>query len=256
MKRQTLLSVLAVMLAGIVHSQQTEKRFLIEAAAGASFPIGKFADKDQSVAYTGLAKPGPLAQLTLGYMFSKHWGAMLQVGGSFNKRDDKKVRESLEAKYPAGSLKTSIDMHTWKTWRLMAGGIYEAVVCKKSGLRYNAGLLAGFCKSAIPASEIAYYEYNGNGGMSGGTASLAKAPLPWTFCYKLQTGLKYRFNKTLGVGVTLGYFASSRELPYWQAVNVPSGVAPGGTVTLPWSTTPEKLKLNAVDALVSLEIRL
>ena len=247
MKKIVFLLTTAIALAVSTLAQNTPGNFFINIAGGVAIPVGEFAEKPNMDGTTGVAKTGPAAQLTVGYMLHKHWGVLFLASGSSSKRDDKAYEQA--AIYPGQEIHNSVSAGSWKIGRLMLGGVYETAIT--NSMVFRSSLAAGLCKTSVPSLKQSQMAFINGSPVSAFTIDYAKRPLPWAFSYQLQAGLKYKLNKTWGLCADLGYVAAIVKKDSFRFNFLPTDPQWSPTATTPYV---EKRQLNAINAMVSVEI--
>lgn len=87
-------------------------------------------------------------------------------------------------------------------------------------LSFRVKVLGGVCKTSIPGFKYAY-SVPGNPTPAMGGVSFAKLALPWSFCYQLTAGLKYRLSQKIYLLFDGGYFGSKPVYEYSYNSNFP-----------------------------------
>jgi hypothetical protein len=150
------------------------------------------------------------SQLSLGYYINESVGLLLLPGYSVHKTDHSRFEESIKARGGAITSDPSyqLSMHTdkWKLIKLMAGGFFVTPLTESSKLALVTKLTAGVCKTELPG--YSYSEISMNG-MYHSYASQKNTPLPWTFCYQVSVGLKYKLKDKLHLLFDLNSFNST-----------------------------------------------
>ena len=105
--------------------QSAKNHFYVEAASGASIPVGKFADKTYSSDFlksdpSGLAKTGLGVSLTGGYQINKRLSVLLLLGVSQNMQDKKYYENYLKQQY-GNNITTFVTTNNWKVRKIMTG---------------------------------------------------------------------------------------------------------------------------------------
>ena len=200
-----------------LQAQHKQSKFFAEVTGGPSFALGKFGDKNYHGFIeddpAGRAKTGLAAQLALGYYINRSVGILLLSGYSVHKQNTSGYRDyiksSFETAYP-GFVMNNVDVHTnsWKLTKLMAGGFFVTPLTESSTLALITKITAGVCKTAIPGYRYGYAVYFSSMPSSGMT-SQQDIKLPWTFCYQVSVGLKYKLKENLHVILDINSFNST-----------------------------------------------
>ncbi|HEX6428133.1 MAG TPA: hypothetical protein VF008_10625 [Niastella sp.] len=203
MKKTTTLLTGFLLLTIILHAQNKQPKYLAEIALGPSFPLGRFAStefKDGEV--PGFAKSGISTQLSLGYYLKESIGVMLIAGYAAHPQDEKDFKAELEKDIP-GLTVNKMDLKSWRTLKLMAGGFWVTPLTAESELALRTKLTAGVAKSAVP--EV---DFSGTGPGTGVTSSGHgdRTSLPWGFCYQVSVAMEYKLNSNLHLLLDINSF--------------------------------------------------
>jgi hypothetical protein len=233
-----------------LQAQQKHSKFFAELSGGASFALGKFGNK----AYNGFndadpsgsAKTGLAGQLSLGYYINESVGVLLLPGYSVHKTDHSRFEESIKANNANDpSYQLSMQTDKWKLIKLMAGGFFVTPLTGSSQLALVTKLTAGVCKTDFPG-----YSYSdiGMNGMYRSWTSQKSIALPWTFCYQVSVGLKYKLKDHLHLLFDINSFNStpSKERTFFSQ--------PTSTIGGPPTTVQKnvKYKLAELNTLVGI----
>ena len=212
MKKTSTLLTGFLLLTIILHAQKKQSKFLTELSFGPSFPIGRFAStehKEDEV--PGFAKTGLSAQLSLGYYLNRSIGVMLLSGYTVHPQDEDVYKKKLES-YPNNMTVTHMDLKSWKSVKLMAGGFVVTPLTSESELVLRTKLAAGVAKTAIP--EINWTSTGPNSGPITNVTNVAhgdRTPLPWSFCYQVSAALEYKLSKNLHVLLDITSFNTTAK---------------------------------------------
>jgi hypothetical protein len=215
MKRSYFL--LLIFLFGFIQTNAQEKApaMIAELSVGPSFPLGKFGSKDFKNTSAGLANTGLTAALSVGKEVTDKITAIFLAGYSMNKQDEK----SMEGRVPQpvwlpGST-SKAETESWKIIRLMLGARAQFPLSASGKIFFTPKLLAGACKTAVPASSGTTYS---SSGMFSGNFESYKIPMPWAFCYQITAGFNMQLNKSVFLLVDAAYFDGRATI---TADNVP-----------------------------------
>jgi hypothetical protein len=217
--------------------QTANAHFFVELAAGASVPVGKFADKTYSSDFlksdpSGLAKTGVGVSVTGGYHINKRWSVLLLLGGSQNMQDKKAYENYLKQKY-GNNITTSVTTENWKVGKIMAGGYIEIPFSKSGKLFFRPKILTGICKAKAP--KYSYIGFDENGFLLPDNFTKSEEHPGWAFCYQAGAALKYSLSKKIYLLLDANYFNGTPALKYNYNPNFPN---PGP------ATTPGKRNYN------------
>jgi opacity protein-like surface antigen len=186
----------------ICFAQQNPK-FSIEAFAGPSFPLGKFANKNymQFNNSAELAKTGITAGSNLKYKLNNNFSVALNFAYSSNKQDKQAINNYLNkgANYP---LDTKIETSSWQIAKVLAGFYYKHPI-NNSRFSFNAGIVAGVSKTSIPHYSWVIYSQPG---IVYNSAEQDKKSLPWAFSYQISAGINYEVKKNMYCLLSANYF--------------------------------------------------
>ena len=230
--------VTTILLAGMVlHAQQKKhSKFFAELSGGPSFALGKFAGKTYNGFFdtdpSGKAKTGLAAQFSLGYYINKSVGVLLLPGYSVHKQDhtgyENYTKTTLSGSSPGSSI-ANLDVHTnkWKLTKLMAGGFFVTPLTESSTFSLITKITAGVCKTAIPGYKFTYTITSASSPSLPGYAmsEMSDIKLPWTFCYQVSVGVKYKLKDNLHVLFDINSFNStpSKEWTFFLTPPISSG---------------------------------
>lgn len=221
-----------------------DPKFFAGITLGPSFPMGKFANKNFADTTAGLAKVGPSLNVTAGYMFTPSIGVMVLFGGQENKMDPNSITSYLNQRY-GDSVGTYAATKSWKTGRILAGGVFKFPLSKGEKLFFQGKILAGLLKTTYPDYNYAYGQVIpgiGNPGNYNVRVFAASTPLDWAFCYQANAGLGWQLNRHISLVGDLSYFHAEAHHKYdhYLVFN------PGGTPTDhgPWQKKYEVASLN------------
>jgi hypothetical protein len=205
-------------------SQSANTHFFVEAAAGASIPVGKFADKTYSSDFfksdpSGLAKTGLGVNVTGGYKINKRLSVLLLLGTSQNMQDKKAYENYLKQQY-GNNITTSVTTNNWKVRKIMTGALITLPFSKQSKLFVQPKLLAGLCKIKIP--DYSYIGFDQNGNLLPDNLSRAENDPDGGFCLQAGAALKYALSKKIYLLLDANYFYSSPVLKYNYNPNFPN----------------------------------
>ncbi len=204
--------------------QSANSYFFVEAAAGASIPVGKFADKTYSSDFlksdpSGLAKTGFGISVTGGYQINKKLSVLLLFGSSENMQDKKAYENYLKQKY-GNNITTFVTTNNWKVRKIMTGALLTLPLLKQGKLFLQPKLLAGFCKIKIP--DYRYLGFDQNGNLLPDNLSLAQEDPKGAFCYQAGAALKYTLSKKIYLLLDANYFYSSPVIKFNYNPNFPN----------------------------------
>ncbi len=205
-------------------SQPNKNHFFVEAAAGASIPVGKFADKTYSSDFlksdpSGLAQTGFGISVTGGYQINKKLSVLLLIGSSQNMQDKKAYENYLKQKY-GNNITTFVTTNNWKVRKIMTGALITLPLLKQGKLFLQPKLLAGFCKIKIP--DYRYVGFDQNGNLLPDNLSLAQEDPDGAFCFQAGAALKYALSKKIYLVLDANYFHSSPVFKYNYNPNFPN----------------------------------
>ncbi len=246
MKKISLLLLLALF--SFITNAQKQSPYFVEIKGGLYMPVGGFANKKYGGNYLdnadGLAKTGFAAGLTAGYKFKKSIAAIISFGYSKNKQDAASFETYLRSTFGSQVL-TEVTTNSWSVFKVMAGGHFEAPFSASSQLSFSANLQAGICKTKIPAFGYVYTTGTGPFDQAG-SLKYAEINLPWTFCYNVSTGIKYKLNNRIYLLVEGNYFNSSPVYKYSYNPDFPN---PG-----PMVTAEKKISLSSIQVVAGVGI--
>jgi hypothetical protein len=204
-------------------AQHTSSKFFAEVFTGPSFPAGKFGNKKFSINPaesnpSGLAKTGISINVSAGYHFNTSFGAILSAGGSFNKQDPGSYEDYFN-QTNGNNTRAVVNTNSWKILKIMAGVFYSTPVPASSKLALQTRISTGLCKTSVPEYSGVIYDQNG---MPQGGFKQSKKPLPWSFCYQADIGLRCWLNKKTYALFDISYFNSNPGMKYSYNPNFPS----------------------------------
>ncbi|OQP47407.1 hypothetical protein A4H97_07865 [Niastella yeongjuensis] len=213
--KQTVLLAGFLLATLLLHAQLNHPHFLTEISVGPSFPVGKFGDKNFDIFNLknppGLAKTGVSASLSLGYYLNRSIAVLVSAGYSEHKQDwdgyGKYIRSLPNGDGPADF---QITAETWKAINIMGGGFFVIPLTPAHKLNVTAKLLAGGCKSAIPAFTGKSYDV---GGVFLSESKYSEVDLKWAFCYQAGVGLQYKLTRFLHVQLEVNSFNATAKMP-------------------------------------------
>jgi hypothetical protein len=230
-------------------AQKNDPKLFTGISFGPSFPVNKFGDKTFTFSPpdnnpSGLAKTGLSVNASFGYLINKSIGALLLLGGSFNKQDPAAFEDYLRQAY-GNNIQTAVNTNTWKVFKIMAGGFYSISLPQSSKIMFQTKIVVGICKTAAPGHNWAIYD---PGQMSAMSFRQSKTTLPWSFCYQLSAGMQYPVSRRVYLLLDISYFNSNTRLKYSYNPNFPS---PG-----PQVRAKRKYNLGSVNALIGIGIKI
>lgn len=243
-------------------AQQKQPRYFVELAGMRSFPVGSFASDDATNLYAGHADAGAGISVAGGYMFTRKLGVMLLLGGTRNRQDGSALAGEYKAGYPpVYTMYSTITTKSWYTGRIMMGGVFEAPLSKAERLYFRSGLLAGVCKSSVPAFKEEYIMKSGTNIIGAGSGETEKVHLPWTFCYQVSAGLKYKLSNLLAIFADASYFGAAPRRPNaFYSYSVAGGTMMYNGLSSVFVQQPQgegkAYHLNAVNAALGLQVNL
>jgi hypothetical protein len=188
----------ALLITLALNAQKKQSPFFTELGVGPSFPIGDFAKKtyngtDKNL--PGFANAGLGFTLSAGYHINESVGLLLLGGYSINQQDEEAYEQYIKSNV-SNSNSIAVDAKSWKIAKVMAGGFFVTSLTSSSDLVLRTKLTAGACKTAVPQLEYVVTG-QGSGLLWRNYVHQAKLSLPWSFCYQVSIGLKYKLNKKL-----------------------------------------------------------
>lgn len=262
MRKITLLLLIITVLCLETRAQQKQSRFFVELAGSRSFPVGAFASKDITNPYAGHADAGVGVSVSGGYMFTRKFGAMLLLGGTRNKQNDGAMEQQFKAGWPPTyTVYSDIATKSWYTGRVMLGGVFETPLSKAERFYFRSGLLAGLCKSSVPAYREDYIMMSNTNTVGAGHIENEKVKLPWTFCYQVNAGLKYKLSNLLAIFADASYFGAAPQRPdafyNYSIAGNPAIYSGLSSVYVPQNQAPgKKYHLDAINATLGVQVKL
>jgi hypothetical protein len=237
----------------LLQAQQKQPTFFAQLSGGPSFPLGKFAGKTYEGPAepnpSGLAKTGLAAQLSLGYYINKSIGLLLLPGYSVHKQDPSGYNENIRSHWTPTAIRNNTINATTNSWmlmKLMAGGFLVTPLTESSELVLVTKFTAGVCKTDVPGYS---YTLSDSSGKVFSFASYEKTSLPWTFCYQISVGLKYKLNNNLHLLFDISSFNAEPKKEIWYSRPLPASAGP----SIP-QQIKVKYKLAEVNALAGIGI--
>jgi hypothetical protein len=228
MKKNFLLLVFLFALVN-VRAQDKFSHWSIGFSAGSTFPTGSFGSKKSSDREAGYARTGVSAEIAGTYAINRSFGIALVVSGQENKY-------GLFTNITANTILTNTSSQNWKMARILTGGVYTRPFSLQGKLSLRIRLLAGILKTSIPSYSYDFVE------VSGQPVSLHETspnhPMPWTFCYQGDAGLKWKVSKGMSLVADAGYSGARPVYSYIMSVYGIAGQpkisepAPVGTIHL------------------------
>ena len=252
MKKQLILLTGFLSAAFTLQAQQKQSKFIAELSGGPSFALGKFGNKTYSAPTetdpAGMAKTGLAAQLSLGYKINESFGIILLPGYSVHKQDPSSRVESIKDSHSAAAsdptYRLNLRANKWKLTKLMAGGFFVTPLTESSKLALVTKLAAGVCKTDIPGYT---YTETYNNGFVLNYFSQGNIKLPWTFCYQVSVGLKYKLKDNIHLLFDINSFNSTptKDITYYRALPTSAGPSVGQQINV-------KYKLAELNTLVGI----
>jgi hypothetical protein len=188
---------------------QHPSNFSAEILLGPSIPTGSFADKDYSAVTnsSGLAKTGFSIYANFKDQFSKHFGIILSVEGSFNKQDPATISSYLN-EGANSSIDTKIQTYSWQIVKILTG-LYYTAHFNNPKLSYNLSFMGGVCKTSVPKYYWAVYTQSGS---LYNERQQDAVSLPWSFGYLFGASLRYDLKKSTYLLLSTDYFNAASQL--------------------------------------------
>jgi hypothetical protein len=189
-------------------SQNTDSKFSAEISFGASFPVGKFADKsnyqDTGSYLPGWAKTGPAIQLSFDYQIKKSYGLSLVFGGQENIQDANSLIDNYKryAHNLSDSIYYEANVQHWQIGKILAGGFITMPLAKSGNLFLRPKLLIGALKTSVPGYSVSVYQI-----MNG-------AYYPSAYGSVIPYSLNYKLNSRIYLTANLNYFHASPSRSY------------------------------------------
>lgn len=241
-------------------SPKKQRRFFADLTMGASIPVGRFVDKDISYANnstSGLAGPGPAAQLSAGYFFHPRLGVMVLAGMQWNTQDAG-AYERMVKQTNGDTANTSVHARTydWQVFRLMAGPVLDLPLSPKGLFSLRVKLLAGALKTAIPGYSYTFSTGTSPQNSSAGMVSMGdrSVSLPWAFCYQAEAGLRIRITDDIYLAGDVGWFQGRTFHAYHQIVVNGNGPVLVGNVQ-EYTTAKQYYPISDLHAQAGVEVR-
>jgi hypothetical protein len=236
-----------------LHAQEKRPKFLVELGVGPSFPIGKFAgksytnlnDKDPD----GLAKPGLVANVTVGYYINKSIGVLLMGGYSENKQNSSSYEDYLRRYWLSGYSNVTATANKWKVKRVMGGVFWITPLTSSSNIKLLTKLAAGICKTAIPGFSYEASSVYPAGSMYA-KGYQGKTQLKTTFCYQVSVEGQYTLNNKVYVLLDINSFNAAPEITMTYMTNEPVPIGTG--ISYRYRTEKRSYKLGSVNILAGI----
>jgi hypothetical protein len=248
-----------------LRAQEKQSKFFAEFGVGPSFPIGDFAKKTYNGTdnnLPGFAMPGLGFNLSMGYHINESLGLLVLGGYSINPQDEKAYKQYIQSKV-SNINSITVDAKNWNIAKLMAGGFFVTPLTADSALVLRTKLTVGVCKTAVPEFEYAYTSQNRLDTILGAPAGWyaqggrqGKVSLPWSFCYQVSVGLKFKLNKNLYALFDISSFNATAEGDYMFYIPGTFSTSTGGTIVAPPPPSKTKFKLGSVNAQAGVALRL
>lgn len=209
MKKIALLLTGSLFLALALHAQKEQPKLLFEWSLGPSFPIGRFASSEyKEDDIPGFAKSGLSTQFSIGHYLNQSIGVMLLLGSAVHPRDKDAYKKDIESS--TGITVKQIELKSWKSLKLMAGGFWITPLSAGSELVLRTKLTAGVAKTSLPESD-----WSGTGqGSTTASGHGDRIPLPWSFCYQVSAALEYKLSPKWHVLLDISSFNTTARKEY------------------------------------------
>lgn len=226
-------------------AQSNNHPFMVSLTGGASFPLGRFAEKNSTNWNTapdkiGAAETGWSGNLQLGYRLNAHFGIALTAGISQYKRNWNAFKKYFEDIYGNSA---EVSMKKWKVVKVLAGPTYTTAVSKK--LIFQSGISAGISKTSVPAYNYAVYDSDGNTLAMGYNS---KRKMPAAFAYQINAGFGYKLSQTFVLLLDMNYFDATARHKYLPYLPQPGSVED-------FTELEEKYKLSAFSTTLGIGFR-
>ncbi|MCS3801301.1 hypothetical protein [Niastella sp. OAS944] len=241
-----LLLTVALIASFSVNAQQKTPKFFAEVAAGPSFPIGQFGEKEypgiDAKDQPGMAKTGMAANITLGYYIKENVGLLLTGGYAAYKQIPEGLEEYIKRNFYVSATDVDVNADDWKLLKVMVGGFYITPLTENK-LNLVTKISAGILKTAVPA--FSWRAYNATGpAFAGGENEEEK--LPTSFCYQISLGLQYKLNERFHLLFDLNSFnATATDKAPPQPIGNPPGVP---------AEPDKKYRFGSVNALIGVGV--
>ena len=201
-----------------------EHHYFVGLSLGASFPMGKFANKSMPDTSSGLAKAGPAGTLSLGYFFTRNIGFFFELSEQHNTQDRSVFNPYLEKNF-GDSIRTIGYTSSWRVARLSGGPVFNIPVSASEKVALRVKLMAGILNGIKPnyGFQISF--------PTSSSISLFTQPhlaLPTSFCYEADAGIRIAVAESLFLVVDAGYFYAPLRYHYDFYLPLPGG---GTTIT-------------------------
>jgi len=157
----------------------------LDASAGASFPLGTYANDDPKNDATGYAKPGFFIQANADWMGKTNFGLAFQLSYQNNS-----LKDTAKSVYSYGA---TIGSGNWSNIYIMAGPVFLKQIKK---MVIDAKLLGGFLISTSPVFQTTDPDTKLK---EGGTGT--------GFALGVNIGVGYALSQKVSLKLTLGYLA-------------------------------------------------
>ena len=102
----------------------------------------------------------------------------------------------------SGASFVAVKSDNWHIWKILAGPTFQIPLSKNGKTTFECDALGGILKTSIPAYETGVNIFNPPMNFF---VSIGKTPLPTTFCYQADAGIKYSFTKFWSISGNLGF---------------------------------------------------
>jgi hypothetical protein len=218
-RKLILLTGCVILLLNSAYSQNTELPFKAAIAIGPSFPVGKFNETTiDSSTINNAVNPGPSIIVSFSYHFKQSFFGVEILGGiQGNTVNVGAIARKMAEGLPDGS-EVAVKSDNWHIWKVLGGPTFEIPFSKDKKTSFVCDLLGGILKTGIPGYE--YGSTFSNPPMSF-FAEVSKIPLPTSFCYQADAGIKHSFTKFWSISGNLGFTHASPVYSYTLYLDPP-----------------------------------
>ena len=125
-----------------------EEKYLVGISIGSSIPIGNFGSMDTHNSSAGLAKTGPIFDVSFVYKFNQNIGISALMRGQSNGVNPQVMADGLAASLPSGSGAVTVKASGWSAAYYMAGYYGAFPITEK--LSFESRAMIGFANATSP----------------------------------------------------------------------------------------------------------
>jgi hypothetical protein len=201
MKRPLFLAILICLSALTSFSQD---RGYINLSIGPAFPVGEFANKDESDPKSGLANLGPLLDISyMGRRHNSHFGFTASVLLRMNSISSSALLEPFESLFPGYNW--SVTKKPWEAGAAMVGIYWHYPITTK--IHFEGALLFGVAETMLPQTTVIGIKDTGvNHTVTDLVEATTQKKYATTFSQSIRMGIGYKLTEKLGLQAGMSFW--------------------------------------------------